>query len=183
MKLVDLVLPYQISASKVAWNWLVQVSGWVSLLRFQYVYLSNWDWRSQLEMSVLKPLHKLKVTKGWKEQLIENQAFVLPKNYPSKRKNCFWSHFYFSHFFIHMEFFWYFRNKFIFPIFSWDKTLLHQKVFNPLSPGVLDPGNFHFFTLQTKNAINKRVFKIFLKFFFYMVSYYPLILCVVQHWY
>ena len=35
---------------------------------------------------------------------------------------------------------------------------------------------FHFFALQTKNAVNQRVFKIFPKFFFYMVSYYPLIL-------
>merc|ERR1711954_155109 len=38
---------------------------------------------------------------------------------------------------------------------------------------------FHFFTLQTKNAVNQRFFKIFPKFFFYMVSYYPLILYVV----
>ena len=36
--------------------------------------------------------------------------------------------------------------------------------------------NFHLFALQTKNAVNQRVFKIFPKFFFYMVSYYPLIL-------
>ena len=39
--------------------------------------------------------------------------------------------------------------------------------------------NFHLFALQTKNAVNQRVFKIFPKFFFYMVSYYPLILYVV----
>jgi len=41
--------------------------------------------------------------------------------------------------------------------------------------------NFHLFALQTKNAVNQRVFKIFPKFFFYMVSYYPLILYMVKH--
>ena len=135
MKLVDLVLPYQISASNVAWNWLVQVSGWVSLLRFQYVYLSNWDWRSQLEMSVLKPLHKLKVTEGWKEQLIGNQAFVLPKNYPSKRKNCFWSHFYFSHFFIHMEFFDTLEINLFFTFFLETKHCCTKKCLTLCHPG------------------------------------------------
>ena len=38
---------------------------------------------------------------------------------------------------------------------------------------------FHFFTLQTKNAVNQRVFKISPNFCFYMFSYYPLILYVV----
>ena len=38
---------------------------------------------------------------------------------------------------------------------------------------------FYFFDLQTKNAVNQRVFKIFQNFFFYMVSYYPLILYLI----
>ena len=43
--------------------------------------------------------------------------------------------------------------------------------------------NFRFFHLRTKNTINHQIFTIFPIFFFYMVSNYPLVLYMGQHWY
>ena len=43
--------------------------------------------------------------------------------------------------------------------------------------------NFRFFHLWIKNTINQQIFKIFPKFFFNMVSNYPLVLYMGQHWY
>merc|ERR1711954_274794 len=62
-----------------------------------------------------------------------------------------------------------------------DPTFLLQNPFTLKKCGCLQKTRaqsvkIHLFALQTKNAVNQRVFKIFPKFFFYMVSYYPLIL-------
>ena len=43
--------------------------------------------------------------------------------------------------------------------------------------------NFRFFHLWIKNTINQQIFKIFPNFFFNMVSNYPLVLYMGQHWY